>query len=70
MALEAATLSELLTAVSACEGANFKVLAHMHYKSGAFFGLVAAVFYFAAVKMVQLLSPLSCCVNLLVRCLR
>lgn len=70
MALEAATLGELLTAVSACEGANVEVLAHMHYKGGAFLGLVAAVFYYAAVKMVQLLSPLSRGVNLLVRSLR
>ena len=56
MALEAATLCEVLTAVDAREGEDAEVLAHVYCDRGALLGLEPAVVDAAAVHVVDLLA--------------
>lgn len=66
MAPEAATLSEVLTTVSACEGVYPAVLTHMYGDGGAFLGRKLAVVDTAAILVVDFLAAEPLRVELLI----
>ena len=70
VALNAATLREILTAMSANEGADAEVLTHVHDEICAFPRFELAVFYAAVVDKVHRLAAMHVIVDLFVRSLR